>query len=198
MFFYYISRFVIEVILRFIFFFRLKVTGRESFPKKGPFLIIANHLSYLDPLVVGISCPRRIVFLARQDLFNFWPLGAWMKAVGVIALKRDSADLYALRRSLESLKKGNCLAIFPEGRRIENLSLSFKEIKRGFLLLAKKAQVPIIVAKIYGTQEALSKSSKWIKFATKICVNFSQPLFIAKDEDYDTALKRFDEVVSKL
>ncbi len=195
---YYICRFLVVCILRFIFFFKLEVSGREFLPKKGPFLIIANHLSYLDPLVVGISCPRRIVFLAREDLFKFLPLGLWMKSVGVIALRRDSADLGAFKESIKQLKEGNVLTMFPEGRRIADPDMSFKEIKRGFLLLAKKADVLIIAAKIYGSDKALSKEEKWIKFGIKIRVNFSPPFFIANDEDYDTALRRFDEVVSKL
>lgn len=197
-FFYYISRFIIELILKFGFGIKFKVSGQEFIPKKGACLVISNHLSYLDPLVIGLNCRRILTFMARQDLFDNWFLGAWMKTVGVLAIKRDSADLKSIRNALRVLARGRALAIFPEGSRQEDPNASFRQIKRGFLFLAKNSGAPIVAAKIHGSEKALPKHAKKINPGVEIEVVFSQPFRISKDEDYALALERLEAVLGKM
>lgn len=196
--FYIISRFIFEVISKIVFSIKYDVRGREFIPKEGAFLLIANHLSFIDPVAIGVNCPRILTFMARKDLFDKRFLGAWMKSVGVIAIKRDSADLKSIRDSLRLLEKGRAVVVFPEGRRLENPQESFHQLKRGFLLLAKKSGVPVIAAKIEGSEKAMPKSTNRVKSGSRIKVTFSKPFFIARNEDYDQAMERLEEVLAAL
>lgn len=136
--------------------------------------------------------------MARQDLFSRRILGLWMKSVGVLPVKRDSADLSAMKRSIMALEKGEVLVVFPEGTRINDPTLSFKEVKRGFILLAKKAKVPILAAKIYGSERAIPRDSNKINRGVEIKIFFSQPVMIGEDESYEQALARFQAVLGRL
>lgn len=195
---YILSRFIFEVVAKFVFFIKFDVRGQEHIPKKGAFLLVANHLSYMDPVAIGVNCPRILTFMAAKDLFNKRFLGTWMKSVGVIAIKRNSADLKSIRDSLSLLDKGHAVVIFPEGKRRESPQESFRELKRGFLLLAKKSGVPVIAAKIEGSEKAMPRHNNRIKPGSKVNVTFSKPFFIARNEEYGEALKRLEAVLATL
>ena len=121
-----------------------------------------------------------------------------MKSVGVLSVKRDSADLSAMKTAIRALEKGEVLAVFPEGTRMSDPAMSFKEIKRGFILLAKKAGVPIVAAKIYGSEKAIPRDSSKINRGVEIKVFFSQPFTIGEDEDFNQALGRLQTVLAQL
>ncbi|MDD5282498.1 MAG: lysophospholipid acyltransferase family protein, partial [Candidatus Omnitrophica bacterium] len=103
------------IILKLFFLFEVK--GRENIPKEGGFILAANHVSYLDPIAVGAACPRTVHFMARDNLFFKPFLKSWLKAVGVIPLKRNAADLSAIKTGLRIVHKAGALALFPEGTR---------------------------------------------------------------------------------
>jgi len=195
---YIVSRFIFYVISKFVFFIKYDVRGREYIPSKGAFLLISNHLSFIDPVAIGVNCPRILTFMARRDLFDKRFFGAWMKSVGVIAIKRDRADLKSIKDSLRLLDKGRALVVFPEGRRLESPQESFHQLKRGFLLLAKKSGVPIIAAKIEGSEKAMPKDTNRVQAGSKINVTFSKPFFIGRNEEYGEALKRLEAVLATL
>lgn len=195
---YIFSRFIFYVVSRFVFSLKYDVRGREYIPKKGAFLLISNHLSFMDPVAIGINCPRILTFMARRDLFDKRIFGAWMRSVGVIPIKRDSADLKSIKDSLRLLENGRAVVVFPEGRRLGSPQESFHDLKRGFLLLAKKSGVPVIAAKIEGSEKAMPKDTNRIQAGSKVKVTFSKPFFIARDEDYNEALKRLEAVLATL
>jgi 1-acyl-sn-glycerol-3-phosphate acyltransferase len=153
--------------------FDLRVSGRQHVPRTGAFILAANHVSFLDPPVVGSACPRRLRFLARADLFRHARLGGWMRSVGVIPVKRGEADLPAVRAALRVLRRGEPVAIFPEGGR--QISGALGRAKRGVGLLAEAAGVPIIPAFVQGTFEALPPDAKRFGSA-KIRVAFGPPI----------------------
>ncbi|MBU2541053.1 MAG: 1-acyl-sn-glycerol-3-phosphate acyltransferase [Candidatus Omnitrophica bacterium] len=195
---YRLSKVLLLLILKVILRIKIKVKGLEFIPKKGAFLLISNHLSYLDPPIVGISCPRPLIFLARKDLFDIRFLGPWMRAVGVVPLMPESGDIKAIKGAIKALKKGNVVAVFPEGARQAATESSFQNIKKGFLLLAKKPNVPIVVAKVTGSEKAWPRDSKCIKRGTEVEVSFSKPLMIGSFEDYEQELKTLKAVFAKL
>ncbi len=195
---YYFSRFLIYLLIKFIYRFKVKVIGKENIASTGPFILISNHLSFLDPALIGTSCKRRFVFIARQDLFENKFLGAWMRWVNVIAVKRDSPDLKAIKLSISALNKGEALLMFPEGTRQEDSGESFQSLRKGFLLLAKKAKVPIVVAKIYGTDLAWPRNAKKINRGTEITVKFAKPFILEDNEDYPQGLSRLQSALGGL
>ncbi len=195
---FYISAFFISLVLKLVMRIKVKAKGTELLPRTGACLLICNHLSFLDPCVMAMVTPRALNFMARKDLFDIRLLGSWMRASGVIPLSRDKVDFKAIREAMRALKKGRVVTIFPEGTRQHSLEESFSNIKKGFLLLVKKSNVPIVVAKISGTEKAWSKSEKKIRRGTKIEVSFSEPFMIGKAYNYEEELERIKEIFAKL
>lgn len=165
-------------------FFDFKVEGRENLPKKGGFILACNHLSYLDPVVLGSGCRRTVHFMARDTLFNNRFLGFWMKSVGAIPVKRGRADFSALKKSLRLVRSGEGLAIFPEGAR-RPIDKAFINPQPGAGFLADKANVPVIPVYVSGTYEALPKGvNRKINFGRKILVRFGREIHIERGRPY--------------
>ena len=190
---YEVSKFFVFLFAKTLF--RFKVEGKENIPKKGGFLLCANHTSYLDPVFLGLGCPRKVVFMGRDTLFHNRFLALWMRLVGVVPVKREAADFSAMRNALRKLKEGKVVAIFPEGtRRLPEKALINPQPGAGFL--AQKAEVPVIPAYLAGTFEALPKGVKGkIKFGTKILVRFGKQMKIAQDKPY---LKVAEDIMSEI
>lgn len=159
--------------LLFRFKYGLEVTGREHVPKTGAFIVASNHVSFLDPPVVGTACPRRLRFMARRDLYRHRLLGAFLRAIGAVPVARGEVDLAAIRETLAHLRRGEPVAIFPEGTR--QLSGTLGRAKRGVGFLAETARVPIIPALVQGTFEALPPDATRLRRA-KIRVAFGKPI----------------------
>lgn len=168
---YGVSKFVLWVAFRVRY--GLRVRGQEHVPRTGAFILAANHLSYLDPPVMGVACPRRVRFMARDTLFGHWLLGPFLRAVGVIPLQREGSDLAGLREAVRHLRGGDPIALFPEGARQPSGRLG--EAKRGIGLLAEQACVPIVPAVVQGTFEALPPGSRGLQ-PGKIQVAFGPPI----------------------
>jgi len=157
-------------------FFRFQIKGAEYIPKKGGFILASNHVSYLDPPVVAAGCPRRLSFMARHDLF-FNRFFSWLiSSAGAFAVKRNSADLSAMKEGIRRLKKGEALLLFPEGSRQEK-NIPAVEPQAGIGFLVQKAGVPVIPVFVKGTEEALPKGAKFIKPA-QVSVCFGRQIRI--------------------
>jgi len=168
---FYLSKFLCWLLFRVVY--DLKVTGQEHVPATGPVILAANHLSYLDPPLVGVACPRRVTFLAQAELFHNGLLGAYMRSVHVIPLKRDEGDLSAIRAATIQLALGEAITIFPEGGR--QLSGQLGRAKRGVGFLAMKAKAPIVPVLLQGTFQALPPHATWLR-PSKIRVAFGAPI----------------------
>ena len=91
--------------------------GRENIPGSGGVLVVSNHQSHFDPPLVGIGCPRRLNYVARDTLFGFAPFGWLIHSVGAIPIDREGMGLGGIKESLKRLKRGEMVLIFPEGTR---------------------------------------------------------------------------------
>ena len=169
--FYYLSKTGLWIF--FYFCFGLEVSGRQYIPKTGGFILASNHLSYLDPPVVGTACSRRLVFLTQERLFKGVLLGTFLRGIHAVAVLRDEGDMGVIRLAIRLLRSGTPVAIFPEGGR--QLSGKLGIAKRGVGLLAAAAQVPIIPMLVTGTFQALPPTSRRLK-RTKIRVAFGPPI----------------------
>jgi 1-acyl-sn-glycerol-3-phosphate acyltransferase len=98
---------------------RLQVEGVEALPESGPVLVVGNHDSHWDPIMVGISAIRRrqIKALAKSTLWDVRGLGSVLDGMGQIPIVRGAGDKQALARAIEELRRGACIGVFPEGTR---------------------------------------------------------------------------------
>lgn len=140
--------------------FDLRVTGQEHVPRTGPCILAINHTSHLDPPVVGVACPRRMIFMAKTELFKGL-LGAYLRAIRVMPLQRGESDFGALRQAIHLLREGAVLGLFPEGTR--QLSGALGEAKRGVGVLAIAAEVPIVPVLVQGTFDVLPPEAKGLQ-----------------------------------
>lgn len=98
---------------------RMRVEGLETLPESGPALVVGNHDSHWDPVMVGISAIRRrqIKALAKAELWDVRGLAPVLNGMGQIPIQRDAGDAGALTRAIEELRRGACIGVFPEGTR---------------------------------------------------------------------------------
>ncbi|RKY39337.1 MAG: 1-acyl-sn-glycerol-3-phosphate acyltransferase [Candidatus Omnitrophota bacterium] len=168
--------------------FRLEIKGIENIPKKGGCIIVSNHISFLDPVVIGIACPRKVSFLARRDLFRNFLFAKLITALGAIPLSRASSDFKALRKAIGILKRGEIVALFPQGTRKED----WQGVKGGAGFLSYKTNLPIIPAYIKGTDKALPRQAKFIRLFP-ISIYFGKMIFPTKVKIVDRK-KRFSDI----
>lgn len=130
---------------------RVRATGRENVPMTGPLIVACNHRSYLDPPILGTYCRRPLAYMAKAELFRIPLLGPAIAAVGAYPVSRDGSATAAVKRSLEVLKRGGAVGIFPEGTR--NLDGTV-EAREGVALLAALGKAPVVPAALSGTAQA--------------------------------------------
>jgi 1-acyl-sn-glycerol-3-phosphate acyltransferase len=130
---------------------RMRRAGREHVPTEGPVLIVCNHVSFIDPLMVAIATlPRRSWFMAKEELFRSRLLAAWMRRSGGFPVRRASPDVWAVRTARDLLARGECLLVFPEGgvTRSGHLRPGFS----GTGYLALRPDVTVVPAVLWDTQ----------------------------------------------
>jgi 1-acyl-sn-glycerol-3-phosphate acyltransferase len=153
--------------------FKPKAYNLQYVPEKGGFLLLSNHQSFLDPMINANPLRRQCCFAARSTLFKISVFGRLVHSFNAIPIKRGEADLTAMRMFLEKLKDGYGLVLYPEGTRTQDGRIA--EIKPGFGLLARKANVPIIPSVIDGAYECWPKQKK-IFSSGQIYVTYGQPI----------------------
>jgi 1-acyl-sn-glycerol-3-phosphate acyltransferase len=158
---------------------RMRVEGREQVPAEGGALIVANHQSVLDIPLMAASTSRHISFVARKSLAKSWLLGFIMRQCGAVLIDRGAGDRTAMREMVEHLTRGDLVAIFPEGTRTQDGSVG--EFKRGALLAARKAKVPLLPASINGSFGIWPRTQKF-PGRGRISVRYS-PLLPADGEN---------------
>ena len=139
-------------------FFRVRSYGRENIPRKGPFVLISNHQSYLDPMLCGGPIKRRVSFLARESLFTHWLFGRMIRSVGTIPLKLGDTDISAMRKVIDVLKQGRGVCLFPEGTR--SLDGRITPFKPGFGLLCRRGKAAVVPVVIDGAFECWPRHKK--------------------------------------
>ena len=163
----------------------MEAHGVENIPRKGSFILACNHISFLDPPVVGINCPRKLNFMAKEELFSAPFSSWWMRSVGCVPVKRDSNDLTALREAIRRLHAGGGLFLFPEGTRYES-GAELAQPQAGIGFLAAKLNVPVVPAFVKGTDKAMPKGAKFFKPA-KVTVYFGRQIHIERGMPYQDA-----------
>lgn len=153
--------------------FPIRAQGRGHVPVRGGFILACNHVSYLDPVVFGVACPRPLSFMARDTLFRNPIFGGFLSSVNVFPVKRASADIGAIKEALRCLKKGQGVLLFPEGTRGKGTEVG--EGSTGVAFLARKARVPVVPAFVDGTERVLPRGAKMFR-PSVVRVIFGEPI----------------------
>ncbi|MGE5620103.1 MAG: lysophospholipid acyltransferase family protein [Sphingomonadaceae bacterium] len=158
---------------------RSRVEGLENLPRGGPFLLVANHLNLIDPPVLGALLPRKITFMAKDELFRVPLLGWVVRWYGAFAVRRGQPDREALRRAIAVLNRGGVLGVFPEGTRSKTGRLNRGQ--PGAALVALLANATIVPVALVGTD--LVKSPLSLLNRPQITVRVGKPFTLQKGRE---------------
>ena len=152
------------------------IEGREHLPRTGPFILVANHCSNLDPLMMGWASGHQIGrvvhFMAKIEMRG-WPIIGWLATqAGVYFVRRGERDRAAQQFSLAALADGRPIAIFPEGTRSRNGRL--RDGKPGAALIAMRSGARIVPAGVSGTHRIFPDGSRWPR-ASRVRIRYGEP-----------------------
>ena len=127
------------------FIFNIRVVGREKEPENGGFMVCANHTSGTDPVVICYAFRKhQIRFMAKKELFKV-PVVNWLVAMlGAFPVDRGGGDVGAIKKSVNIVKGGDCLGIFPQGHRYPGVDPRETDTKNGAALICTKAEADIV------------------------------------------------------
>ena len=138
--------------------FHYRAFGRKNIIEEGPAIMAANHQSYLDPPLVGITCKNELYFLARKTLFEKKLLGPLISRVNALPVDLSRGDLTAFRAVMNLLKEGHRTVIFPEGTR--SLTGEIQQARAGIGMIIAKTLAPVVPIRIFGSFDAWPKGGK--------------------------------------
>lgn len=175
--------------IRLKLIYRLEVEGMENIPKDNSYIICANHLSTLDPPMLAAIFPRRIAFMAKQELFDIPFICWWIDWLGTFAVNRESLEPSTIKTVMEIKKSKWVLGLFPQGTRQKPGVIS--NVSKGFAGLARITKCSVLPVGLVGTEKATH-----IPFSGKIVVKIGKP--IPYDKDPDVVLNKWTEQIQEL
>lgn len=190
---YYFTYFFTKLLS--LIFFPRTVVGWENIPQEGGYLLACNHVSNLDPVIMGISTKRRLHFMAKIELFKHPVLGWWLRKLWAFPVKRGEADFGALKEALKWLKKGDPVLVFPEGTRRMDQKPIAPQAGTGFLAI--KSNVAVLPVYIEGSERIMPPKSKFFKRGP-VLVAYGKPFFVSDSLSYEAASKKILEEIYKL
>jgi 1-acyl-sn-glycerol-3-phosphate acyltransferase len=184
---YDIAKAAVEAIARVSF--RYRVIGAEKVPRTGGLLVVANHISNLDPPLLGVGVPRPVSYMAKKELFAMPILKQLLPHLNAFPVDRQAGGTAALRASLRMLKEGRCVGMFPEGGR--NVTGTNEE-KAGAAFLAAASGVPIVPAAIVGTRK--------LRPFGRVTVVFGDPFTVERNRQSDSGdlEKKATEIMQRI
>ena len=156
-----------------LLYFQGRVFGVHRVPRTGGLLIAGNHQSVLDPMVLTYGLPRECHYVARDTLFRNPCFACLIRSFNAFPIKRDSADLAAVKETLRRLKAGAAVLVFPEGTR--TLDGHIHPFQPGIISMARKAGVPIVPVVLDGAFQAWPRTRP-IPFPGRVWVEYGDPL----------------------
>jgi 1-acyl-sn-glycerol-3-phosphate acyltransferase len=163
--------------------FRTQISGVDRVPRTGGLLLVANHISLVDPPLIGCVTPRRVEFMAMAELFRHPVLAFFSRAIGAFPVERTRPDQSAVREAVRRLRAGNCVGIFPEAgiRRTEKSVLAgHAQFSMGASMIALHGQAPILPVIVRDTRMPYDWRN-WLPFGrgrhsrVTMRVTFGQP-----------------------
>ncbi|MHC4447852.1 MAG: lysophospholipid acyltransferase family protein, partial [Planctomycetota bacterium] len=139
--------------------YRLRCSGSENVPRRGPVIYVVNHQSYYDPPIAGcLVTDRPFVAMARATLFRSKVFSWVMRQIGAIPVDQERADLTAIRAMIAELRGGGCVLIFPEGQRTPDGNVG--AFSPGLLTIVKRSKAPVLPVAIEGAFDVWPRPRK--------------------------------------
>jgi 1-acyl-sn-glycerol-3-phosphate acyltransferase len=179
---------------------RWTIEGESNIPAHGPAIIASNHVSYLDPLTlawVADQRRRRIRFLAKAELFDVKGLGTLLRAAHQIPVNRGKFDSAgAVSAAIDALRKGECIAVFPEGTISEDLEPM--RGKSGTARLAQESGIAVVPVGLWGTHRMMMKGRKpHFAWGVAEVAVVGKPVQIGEDEHVRDATLRIMDAITE-
>lgn len=170
----------------FVPLMRLEVRGTENVPRHGPLIVASNHLHNFDPAVIGATLPRKLVYMAKKELFAVPVLRQLIRFYGAFEIDRGAADRAALRYAVHAVEEGEALFMFPEGTR--SLTGRIEKVLPGAAFVAVRTGAPILPVAITGTQtlpldEKAAKAGRKRRGRAHVTVTFGTPFHLSPGPD---------------
>jgi 1-acyl-sn-glycerol-3-phosphate acyltransferase len=140
------------------FMFDLKTFGTKNVPRTGGVLLVANHQSYLDPVLISVHLSRPVSFMARASLFTHPLFARFITNLHAFPVRLGEGDIGAIKETIRQLNAGNAVNIYPEGSRTETGEIG--PIEKGIALIIRRANVPVVPVAIDGSFQAWPKGQK--------------------------------------
>jgi len=157
------------------------VVGRDNLPKQGGFILASNHLSNLDPFLIGLSLNRRISYMAKDSLFRNRILRFLLYKVEAFPVRRGASDVRAVRETLRRLKRGLPVVMFPEGTR--KGTSAQKKAHEGVGFVVTKGDAPVVPVYINGSDRVLPPGKR-LPHRARVTITFGKPLSFSKERSY--------------
>jgi len=157
----------------------LRREGLDHFPRKGPLIIVSNHVSYMDAILLGSAAPRPIQFMVLQWMYDLLFLRWFYWGMGTVPVQSDGKDRKAIRRAMQVLDRGRVLGIFPEGTRSPDGRIG--DTRPGAAMIAAMSGAPVVPAFIAGARESMPVGARFPAPA-RVHVRFGPPLRYQRDE----------------
>jgi 1-acyl-sn-glycerol-3-phosphate acyltransferase len=148
-------------------FRRWDVQGRENLPASGGVVLVANHVSYWDPVVIACAISRKVHFMAKSELFNIPVVRYALRISGSFPVRRDISDRTAIRTAAKLLEEGQVVGVFPEGTRSHSGELLKPNL--GAAMLAARAGVPMVPVAVIGTRGVFGRIKMRVGTPADIC-----------------------------
>jgi 1-acyl-sn-glycerol-3-phosphate acyltransferase len=153
--------------------FDLKAYGAKNVPRRGGVLLVSNHQSYLDPVLLGVPIERPISYLSKSELFENKFFGALIRGLNAFPVRQGASDVGAVKETIKRLEQGHLLNIFVEGTRSEDGNIG--PTQPGAALVIRRAKVPVVPVVIDGSFEAWPRGDK-LFHAHPIRVMYGPPM----------------------
>lgn len=166
---YYCSKGIVYAIAKL--YLKLRAEEQRHVPLRGPVIVACNHISHLDPPLVGTCIPRLAQNMAKRELFSIKILDWYMRSIGTVIVDRGKGK-QALLTAIELLKHGACIVIFPEGTR--SVTGCLGQGHSGAVVMAMRTGCTIVPTVIIGSDKAMRKGTKGIR-SHPVTVHFGEP-----------------------
>lgn len=175
-----------------VLLFELRVYGRHNIPAHGGVLIVSNHQSLLDPILLPVRLDRPLNYIAKSELFRNQFCSWFLRSIlNAFPVRQGHGDVRAVKETIQRLQEGHLMNIYPEGARTEDGEIA--PLQRGVALIVQRAQVVVVPAVIVGAFDAWPIHRSFLRLRP-IHIQFGPPMDLA-GLDRDEILGMIDDTL---